>query len=289
VPIPSAEPATGGASPAVETPTPAAAPADEAKEEAGTRLKLKPKVVPPSSSVPPISMTGTNPPAAVSAIPQVVVPPSPPTVPPLPTPAPAAPAVAPVAALPPPLVPAGEKQPAPRRVAQLRLALVAGGVLVLAVGAFVAYRKFFAAPPPPPPKPAVTAKPAAPPKKVEPPAPGPAAPKAPAAPTRAPTPKATGISPPAAKAPAPAPAVAEVGPAPPAEAQPSMQFRAFVDRLKIGGFRVGPPARVFIGGITYQQGDVIDQDLGVVFVGVDPKTEALLFKDGSGAVLRRQL
>jgi hypothetical protein len=194
-----------------------------------------------------------------------------------------------------------EKEPSPRRVGQLKLALAAVGVLVIAVAAFVAYRKFFAAPPPPPPKPAVTVRPAPPPQKVEPPAPSPAAQKTPAvagapvksvAPPAAPTPKAPGISTtPAAKAPG-APAVAEVRPtppAPPAEPKASLQFRAFVDRLKIGGVRGGPPARIFIGGITYQQGDVINQDLGVVFVGVDPTTEELLFKDGSGVVVRRHL
>jgi hypothetical protein len=189
-----------------------------------------------------------------------------------------------------------EKQPSPRRVGQLRLALAACGVLVIAVAAFVAYRKFFAAPPPPPPppKPAVTARPA----------PSPAAQKTPATPTvagapvksvappAAPTPKAPGVSTTSAAKASGAPAVAEVRPtppAPPAKPKPSLQFRAFVDRLKIGGVRMGPPARIFIGGITYQQGAVIDQDLGVVFVGVDPQTEELLFKDGSGVVVRRHL
>ncbi len=201
--------------------------------------------------------------------------------------------MSPLPVAPPPLPgPTVAWEPAPRRVGQLRLALAAGGVLVIAVGAFVAYRKFFAAPPPPPPKPAVTARPVAPPIKVEPPAPSPVAQKAPAAPATARTPAKSAAAP-VANPPGPAaPAVAEVKPpppGPPAEVQPSMQFRAFVDRLKIGGFRIGPPARVFIRGITYKEGDVIDQDLGVVFVGVDPKTEALLFKDGSGAVFRRQL
>lgn len=81
-------------------------------------------------------------------------------------------------------------------------------------------------------------------------------------------------------------AVEPVGP--PTPAGPSPRFRAFVDQLKIGGFRVGPPARLFLGGITYNEGDVIDQDLGIIFAGVDPKTGEVMFKDGSGAALRRQ-
>ena len=191
---------------------------------------------------------------------------------------------------------------------QLTLALAAAGVLVIAVGAFVAYRKFFAAPPPPPPKPAVTAKPAAPVRKVEAPAPVPAGPSKLAALVAA-TNTAKAKVPPAVQAPpahvestapaepAPAvpamvPAVTEVAPppqAPPAPTRPSLQVRAFVDRLKIGGFRIGPPARVFIGGVTYKEGDVIDEDLGIVFVGVDPAAEVLLFKDSNGFVLRRRL
>ncbi len=50
---------------------------------------------------------------------------------------------------------------------------------------------------------------------------------------------------------------------------------------------VGPPARAFLNGVTYQQGDVINQDLGVVFVGVDPVTQQLIFKDRTGAIIRR--
>ncbi len=72
-----------------------------------------------------------------------------------------------------------------------------------------------------------------------------------------------------------------------APAGPSPRFRTLVDRLKISGVRVGPPARLFVGGVTYQEGDVIDDTLGIVFVGVDAKTSELLFKDGAGAVVRR--
>jgi hypothetical protein len=68
---------------------------------------------------------------------------------------------------------------------------------------------------------------------------------------------------------------------------PSARFRAVVDQLKIGGVRVGPPARLFVGGVTYQEGDFIDGSLRVIFVGVDTKTNELVFKDANGAEVRR--
>jgi hypothetical protein len=171
------------------------------------------------------------------------------------------------------------RKPQPWRVRQIQVALGACALLVIAVGAFIAYRKFFAAPRPPPPKPAVVSKPAPPPVKPATPAAVPAATKPPAskrpvvsAPPAAPAAE-TAVAPPAAR------------PVPPG---PSPRFRAFVDQLKIGGFRVGPPARLFVGGIMYKEEDVIDQDLGVVFIGVDPKTEEVIFKDRAGVTLRRK-
>ena len=77
-------------------------------------------------------------------------------------------------------------------------------------------------------------------------------------------------------------------PAPPPPPPPSPRFRAVVDRLKIAGFRAGPPVRLFVGGVTYQPGDVIDETLGIVFVGFDAKTRELIFQDGTGAEIRRQ-
>jgi len=67
----------------------------------------------------------------------------------------------------------------------------------------------------------------------------------------------------------------------------SPQFHAFVDRLKIVGVRVGPPARLFVEGVTFRSGDVIDSGLGVVFAGVDSAANVLIFRDSTGAVVRR--
>jgi hypothetical protein len=113
----------------------------------------------------------------------------------------------------------------------------------------------------------------------------------------APTNEVTGSAPrpgtsvPAATATAPAPATAATpasASSPSAGVPPSQSFRAFVDRLKIGGVRVGPPARLFLGGVTYKPGDVIDEGLGIVFVSVDVTAQEIVFKDGTGAVVRRR-
>lgn len=76
-------------------------------------------------------------------------------------------------------------------------------------------------------------------------------------------------------------------PAPPPPVA-SLQFRAYVDHLKINGVRAGPPARLVVDGAAFDQGDVMNSDLGVVFFGVDPNTGEILFKDASGVILRRR-
>jgi len=47
-------------------------------------------------------------------------------------------------------------------------------------------------------------------------------------------------------------------------------------------------ARLFLGGVTYKPGDVIDEGLGIVFVSVDVTTQEVVFKDGTGAIVRRR-
>jgi hypothetical protein len=186
--------------------------------------------------------------------------------------------------------------------------------LVLIAAAYFGYQKFHTPPSPPPPKPVIAQKPPAAVKPAE--VPPPKAPetalgqavqkaretvaavesgrtaaanevmpaeKPPAAEARpAPAPPAPAV-PAVVEAPAPRTATPTGPPA------PSSQFRTYVDELKIGGFRIGPPARLFVKGILYTQGEVINQDLGVVFAGIDQRTGDLLFKDASGAVVRRRL
>jgi hypothetical protein len=92
-------------------------------------------------------------------------------------------------------------------------------------------------------------------------------------------------------APAPVAAVATApNPAAPAAAPgPNARIRAYVEQIRIGGFRPGPPARLFIGGITFKEGDVVDQGLGVRFTGFDARAGELRFKDATGTEYRRRL
>jgi hypothetical protein len=154
------------------------------------------------------------------------------------------------------------------------------GVLVLVVAGFLGYGQFFAGHPKEPPHPATVGKPL---------------PPAPAAPVPAPseavqTPVEAGA---AVEANLPAP-TRKVGPPPPASLKrpvpaapdPSLQFRTFVDHLK-GAVRVGPPTRLNVGGLSFRPGEVVDQKLGIVFVGLDADTKELIFEEPSGARIRR--
>jgi hypothetical protein len=77
-------------------------------------------------------------------------------------------------------------------------------------------------------------------------------------------------------------------PPPPPPPEPTLQFRAFVDHLKINGVRTGPPPRLFVDGISCRPGDVLDHDLGVIFDGLDTTSDEIIFKDATGAVVRRR-
>jgi hypothetical protein len=172
------------------------------------------------------------------------------------------------------------------------------GIVALVVlgGAFFAYRKLTAEPPPPPPRP-VAKKPAVP-------APEPAATvqqtldKA-KQDQMAPLNEVVGAdqaatTPPAAKpadgqpAPdttavtAPIP-VTPVAPPPPPPA--SLPFKAWVQNLRIGGMRGGANPRVFIEHTAYAPGDVVNPSLGIIFVGYNPETRMLVFKDKTGATV----
>ena len=91
-------------------------------------------------------------------------------------------------------------------------------------------------------------------------------------------------SPPAAE-PVVAPPPAPVKPPPP---PPSMAFKAWVINLKIRGVRGGEAQRVFIGKTSYVPGDVVNQQLGIVFVGYDEATRMLTFADKTGATFGRR-
>ena len=124
----------------------------------------------------------------------------------------------------------------------------------------------------------------------------------PAAPT--PSPVAATPVPPAAPVPPPAPAeikAASVAPEPPpAPVAPASQtvridlspsdaaspaFKSFIMNLRVSGVFQGEHPRVLIGSETYEIGDVVNQDLGVVFSGIDADRELVLFKDSTGVTL----
>jgi hypothetical protein len=66
------------------------------------------------------------------------------------------------------------------------------------------------------------------------------------------------------------------------------RFHFFIDKLKVSGIRSGPPPRLFIDGLTYKPGDVVDQRLGIVFVGLDVTRKEIVFKDDTGTLIRRR-
>ncbi|HRG55379.1 MAG TPA: hypothetical protein PLG56_05020, partial [Lacunisphaera sp.] len=82
-----------------------------------------------------------------------------------------------------------------------------------------------------------------------------------------------------------APVVPEPPPPPP---PPSNQFRAFVENLKISGVRGGATPRVFIGGTSFQKGDLVNPQLGITFEGYSSATRLLTFKDQTGAKVERR-
>lgn len=69
---------------------------------------------------------------------------------------------------------------------------------------------------------------------------------------------------------------------------PSAAFKSWVADLKNVSVRVGPPARVFIGGITYPQGEVVNPQLGIVFEGYDDTRKMIIFRDKTGAKVERR-
>jgi len=203
--------------------------------------------------------------------------------------------------LPPPKPPSAKMGP---------VAIVILVVVVLGVGGYLAYPIFFkpAAPPvsvtaalapkpsvkpaalptqpaspastaavvPPPPAPPVETKVA-----IATPAPSPVAVTTPAAPSpSAATPVATTATP----APA-APAAQTVHIDLPPAVAASPEFKAFIENMQVHGVFQGVHPRVLIGNNTYYVGDVINSDLGVVFIGIDPDRELAIFKDSTGVTL----
>jgi hypothetical protein len=65
----------------------------------------------------------------------------------------------------------------------------------------------------------------------------------------------------------------------------SPAYKDFISNLHVNGVFQGDHPRVLIGNSTYYVGDMVNSDLGVVFTGIDPVRELVLFKDSSGVTL----
>lgn len=76
------------------------------------------------------------------------------------------------------------------------------------------------------------------------------------------------------------------GPLPPPA--PTTAFRGWVENLKISGMRGGANPKIFVGGNTYQPGDLINPQLGIVFEEYVEETRTLVFKDKTGAKLEKR-
>lgn len=238
-----------GAAGVANRPPGAEPPVGEDQAEAGHRIKLKPRELPLATI--PVPESGDRMPAAPSVTrPLSPLPNSPP---------------APVEELPPLLSSYVKKRPLRRKVDPVALVISIVGLLLFFGVAYHLYSKHAGGPAGLPPglSPALESIPAANQKA----APGPSAS--------------------ARVLPAPVPAGPPSAP-PPTLSGRSARFHLFVDKLKIGGIRFGPPPRLFIEGLTYKPGDVVDQRLGIIFVGLDVTRKEIVFKDGTGAMVRRR-
>ena len=65
-------------------------------------------------------------------------------------------------------------------------------------------------------------------------------------------------------------------------------FREWVANARISGVFQGTPARALINGRMVRAGQIVDDALGIMFDGVDPVGESLVFRDKTGATVVRK-
>lgn len=70
------------------------------------------------------------------------------------------------------------------------------------------------------------------------------------------------------------------------EASPA--FQSFVAEMRINGVFQGSPARALINGRTYNEGEIVEPTLGISFAGVEPDEKQIVFRDPSGAIVKRK-
>lgn len=68
--------------------------------------------------------------------------------------------------------------------------------------------------------------------------------------------------------------------------KPGPAFLRFVQTLKVSSIVPGASAKGMLNGRLHDAGDVLDHDLGIIFVGVDDDKKVLVFRDKTGAELR---
>jgi len=208
----------------------------------------------------------------------------------------------------------GKGAPAKAKGSKKKLIFMAGGgvaFLAVLVGGFLVYQKLTAPLPPPPPKPKVVAKPVPKPvaavveqakEQAEAPVKEVMEADAAAKPVEAkpaetkpadakPTDSKTNPTP-ATVATVEAKPVEEAKPIappkPPPPPPPSVAFRGWVENLKISGVRGGANPRVFVGKSSYQKGDLVNPQLGIIFEEYNDQTRMIVFKDKTGAKVERR-
>jgi len=244
---------SAGLTPPVETEVTTEPPVGEEKTEEGHKLKLKLKESPT-----PQSSEDTPAEIIAGAIQRA-------STPSIHTPAPDV-------EVPPLLSTAARRKPQPWRLHRMELVIGIVGLLVSASVVYLTYRNFVARPKEAPPTPEVAP-----------------APEALSTPNVLPVPRTATLVPPAPAG--PQPTLAPAGPQParrPVLSTRDARFHFFIDTLKVSGMRFGPPPRLFIEGLVYKPGDVVDQRLGIVFVGLDVTHKVIVFKDDTGAIIRRR-
>lgn len=68
----------------------------------------------------------------------------------------------------------------------------------------------------------------------------------------------------------------------------SVEFQRWVAELRVSGVFQGQPARALIDGRRVSAGETVNPALRVVFAGVDVPAKMLVFRDASGAVVKRK-
>lgn len=87
---------------------------------------------------------------------------------------------------------------------------------------------------------------------------------------------------------APAPAVTPPSAAPGGPPVPSAIFKAWVEGLKINGVSATDRPRILIDGTAYAAGELVNEPLGISFVGYEPATRLLIFQDKTGATVKHR-